>query len=151
MSHQPEQSCTVLPNCVCTWRGSYFRFRVVSIPYHIMINWFTFQVQQAHPGAHVQQAATGPGAQGPRAPPSTQQEADAIKAARNRKFNMIAFGLSAVVILIGVIVSYYSIAAPADTPQKLAEEIAKAFNAGKQGGGEGGPTPAPGGHSHDEH
>ena len=102
-------------------------------------------MQQAAPGAHVQQAAS-PG--GPRAPPSTQVEADAAKAARHRKFNMIAFGLSAVVLLIGVIVSYYSIAAPADSPQKLAEEIAKAFNAGQKGGE--GPAP-PGGHSHDEH
>ena len=42
---------------------------------------------------------------------------------------MIAFGLSAVVIVIGVLISYFSIAAPIDDPKELAEELAKAFNA----------------------
>jgi len=77
-------------------------------------------VQQVRPAGG---APPTPGAP----PPSTQQEAERLNRARHRKFNMIAFGLSGVVILIGVLISYFAIAAPAD-PQHLAEEIAKAFN-----------------------
>jgi len=90
-------------------------------------------VQQVRPnGAPPPGAAGGPPGG---APPSTQQEAEALKRARHRKFNTIAFGLSALVILIGVLISYFSIAAPITDPKDLAEEIAKAFNT-KDGGGD---------------
>ena len=52
--------------------------------------------------------------------------------------------------------SYHTISAPADNPEKLAEEIAKAFNGGAAGGKQAGPGgPTPGGDvphpPHDEH
>ena len=82
---------------------------------------FALQVQQVGTGG----APRPPGA----APPSTQQDAEMLRKQRHKKFNMIAFGLSAVVIVIGVLISYFSIAAPIDDPKELAEELAKAFNA----------------------
>ena len=61
------------------------------------------------------------------APPSTQQEAEMLQRQKHRRFNAIAFGLSGVVILIGIFVSYFSMSNPVDDGQGLAEDLAKAF------------------------
>jgi len=113
------------------------------------------QAGGAQPKAKGPPGAAGPGGR-PGAPPSTEAEAAAMRAARHKKFNMIAFLLSAIVVIIGVFISYHTISAPADNPEKLAEEIAKAFNGGAAGGKQGGPGgPTPGGDvphpPHDEH